>query len=195
MASVKIGKQTFELRPVPAMLSFSLTPLFASALGRAIRQVLIVIQSTGFFEDKDINELTLADVKTLVDGDGGFDRLKTILIKYGPDLAAALGETIGSIRPNDLQRLLRDLLREGQATCDGMPLFPFDDDKKLNEIFAGKPIAMWRLLLFALQVNYADFSVALGGSGPTSPGANPSPASSTSAPSGPSGGSSPSAGG
>ena len=167
MATKVIGGRNFVVKPIGALQSFALQPLLAPAVGRALGIVLSLVG------DEDGLSLDSLDIDELVKRP---DVLKV--------LGADAGSILSSIRPADLLAVTRGLLVE--TTCDEMPLWPTGDDKKFNELFAGRTMELWMLLWFAVQENYPDFFRRGAGSGARSKAPAPSETSSTSPGAGPS---------
>jgi hypothetical protein len=82
-------------------------------------------------------------------------------------LAPLLGGFFAKLGPADLEEVVRTLL-DG-ATMDGTPLFSAAGDT-FNLRMQGRTLDTWKLLAFAVKVNYPDFFGLLGGSQPPSEG-------------------------
>lgn len=85
-------------------------------------------------------------------------------------LAAAAGGLFDRLSEDELERLTKDLLETATVAIDGKdtgPVMP-----QFDLLFQGKMGAVLKLLAFALQVNYSDFSDALGGLAKLAPGAS-----------------------
>lgn len=165
MPTRRINGREFSLEPIHALTSFALQPLIAPVAGRIVG---LVLKALGSEEGLSISSLTVAD-----------------MMSKAPDLAGEIGLAFGAIKPDDLLRVTRSLF--GQASCGGIPFFPVaGDDRKFNELFAGKTRDLWELLWFAVQVNYPDFLPARVGSVAPAQAESPSATSTTSVGDGPS---------
>lgn len=132
----EIGGAVFTVSPLPAMRSFLLQPRIAPVLAEA--------------------GAILAEVAA-----GDADVLDLDVLELAPRILPRVGQIFAKLPPEELRAITRELL-EG-ATMDGVLLFtgagdPFD--VKLR----GRTLDVWRLLWFALEVNYPDFFGALAAS-------------------------------
>ena len=172
MQTRTINGRVYALDALPAMQGFALEPLVAPLAGRVLG---VMFRHLGDDEGLSLETINLTSVMARA-------------VVLAPDIAGDIGLAIGTIKPADLVQLTRGLL--GGAAVDGIPLFPVQDDKRFNEVFAGRTRDLWLALWFAVQVNYPDFlpapvaSAAPSAAGPsaassTSPGAGASTAAST----------------
>lgn len=74
-------------------------------------------------------------------------------------LAPAVAGFFSKLGPDELEQVTRQLL--GDATMDGKPLFSPAGDP-FNVFMAGRTMDTWKLLWFAVEVNYPDFFGLLG---------------------------------
>ena len=90
-------------------------------------------------------------------------RLAALLAPLAPALAAdgdvsvlgeALGKALEAFSEKDLEALIKEVLEGATVEEDGKisPLLP-----RFEDIFAGRVLLVYRVLIFALEVNFADF--------------------------------------
>ncbi len=160
----KIGPDVFTVAALPAMRSFILQPRLAPLLG-------IVIEALAGAQRRGISSL-----KDLVD--------------HEDDVLALIGPVIGKLSsvlpPVELEAITKELLYG--AAMNGRALFT-PEGNPFDVVMRGRTMDTWRLLLFALEINYPDFSGALGSIGASGQVAASSEGSpNPSAPPGPAGG-------
>lgn len=81
---------------------------------------------------------------------------ETDMDKFGPVLGAALRD----VKPQDLGPLALDILKNTSATItENSTLVRVDilDKNAFNRVFSGRMTTMFKALVHALKVNYADF--------------------------------------
>lgn len=152
----KIGGNVFCVTPLPAMRSFTLQPRLAPALA-AVAEGIGAIGNLA--EKQDLDAIELAAI------------------------APVVTRFFHALPPDRLEMVTRELL--AGATMDGRPLFTAEGNP-FDVLMRGRSIDVWKLLWFALEVNYPDFFGAVAGKGARPAAANPSEASTTSPTSGPS---------
>lgn len=162
---IKLGQNVFLLPAPGGMRSFSLQQQILPIAGRLADVFLRLIGSVG----GDINKLAEADVMAIL-----------------PRAMPYLGRVFADMPPGELERLTRELLRDG--LCDKMPLFGSPGGDAFDGLMAGRAVDTWKLLWYALGVWYPDFFIL--GRAFAAPGAqvSTSAASTTSSESGPAGG-------
>ena len=139
MAERKIGSNTFALSPLTAMQSFTLQPRLAPALTEA--------------------GVVLAK---LAAGDGVAGLLNA---EVDAVLPRAIGRFFEKLPPAELEAITRILLQS--ATMDGTALFAQVEGQgdPFNILMRGRTLDVWRLIWFAVEVNYPDFFALLPGKG------------------------------
>lgn len=170
MAERKIGPNTFRVEQLPAMRSFVLQPRILPVAAEVVGLFLDTLGKAG----KTAGEVSIA---SLLDMD---------LAATAETFVAAVARCCLKLPPSELETITRELLCG--ATCDGQLLFQFDGKPgTFDLVMRGRTIDTWRLLFFAVQVNYPDFSSAVADLRKGSTAASPSAGSNTSDLAGPSG--------
>ena len=144
-----ISGNTFSVEPLTAMRSFALQPRIAPAIAA-------VAEAVGSL--------------TSISGKGDLGTVEVAA------LAPAVGRFFQALQPGDLQDITRALL--GSARMDGIALFSGAGDP-FELKMRGRTLDTWRLLWFALEVNYPDFFGLLAGAAARQPAPAPSEESST----------------
>jgi hypothetical protein len=172
MAQRRIGKHMFVVAPLPAIRSWALQPRlvpFIVEIGRLL--ALFMTSESGkkiveMVEGIDLDKMTVQQFL-------GMDFDLTESATLAADAAARICRQLGS---KELEAVTRELLVG--ATCDGVQMFnatpgggePFD------LLMQGKTLDTWRLLLFAVQINYPDVFSPRAALAAASPAAAPSAA-------------------
>ena len=136
-----IGGNTFTVAALPAMRSFCLQPRIAPAVAEALGAIGGIVGGGDGVADRDVS-----------------------------GLAPAIGKFFSKLPAGELEEIVVELLTG--ATCDGRTLFngtahgaPFD------LIMQGRTLDTWRLIAFAVEVNYPDFFDLLRGAAGKRPAA------------------------
>ena len=145
-----IGDITYSVVELPAMRALLiqplLAPIFVELAGAFAKAVQSVAKASG---DDDLSMSTLLNID--VDA-----------------IMPALSRAATKISPADLEHLTRQLLAGAQMQVEGkwIPLLGSDGTGGAFDLKMKRRLAdVWRLLVFALEVNYPDFFDALGGLG------------------------------
>ncbi len=177
----KIGEDIFTISPLGYEETCDLQPLLAPALADFGRLYALFIGEMARLLQQHGAEVAEADVVTMLPELGGsLDQASAIIAQVAAKLPAT-----------SLRTIRRTLLRG--ATMNSKPLYATTEGQPdmINTLMRGRTIDGWKLLLFALEVNYPDFFAlarplaALGGratssstSTTTTPDAGPAAASS-----------------
>ena len=133
----KIGEDTFAIEPLNAIPAFLLQPRIAPAFAEVIGAVAGVITNS-------------------VDGELG--------VSLAPDdlegFAKAVSRFCQALPPKELESIVRTLLYGSRM--NGILLFT-DKGDPIETMLRQKTMVIWRLLAFAIEVNYPDFFAPLGG--------------------------------
>jgi hypothetical protein len=164
-----IGGNRFTVAPLTAMRSFVLQPRLAPVIAEVAALVFAALESDA------VKELMGAGA------DGGAVDLKAMTVDqfmsldldlgaHADQLVNAVSRICTKLPPKELEGITRELLQGAQM--DGKFLFG-DDGNPFDVLMRGRTIDTWRLLFFAVQVNYPDVFSRRAANG----GATPAPGS------------------
>ncbi len=126
-------------------------------------------------EDKEIDGLTYTSVQ--FPAMYGFGLLARLAKSIGPALASlsdvnpdtdladvgpSLRNALGSLDPDEAQRLVLEILKCTSVLltdATGGRRIEFTDRVKIDEVFSGRLKTLFKVIGFALQVNFSDFAV------------------------------------
>jgi hypothetical protein len=167
MASIKLGGDTFSVTPLGFLRSLYLQPKLAPVIAEVAAALFTLMGVDGLGAKLAAAELTL-------------DKLMELDLAALPmlDLAASITRICHQLKRQDLEYIVRELLYD--ATMNGTPLLGQPGADPIDGFLVGRSLDGWRLLFYAVKVNYPDvFSprVVLAATGAA---AKPSAASGTS---------------
>lgn len=141
MATTKIGKNSFSVQPLGFLRSLYLQPKLAPVIAEVGRAIYMLVK--GELADKlKAGKVTIEDLM-------GLDLAELPL----DDLVVSVTRIAGHLQPKELEYITRELLYD--ATMDGLPLFAPGQDA-IDGLMVGRMFDGWRLLFFAVKVNYPD---------------------------------------
>lgn len=148
-----IGGNKFGVTPLFAVRSFTLQAKLAPALSEIAE--LVVPLWRGFKKGKASKAVPTDE--TAPKPDEAPKKLVDVLDfeEVAPLIAPAITHFFGKMPPDDLELVIRELL--GKATMDGKPLFGHAGGDPFDLWMQGRTLDTWKLLGFALKVNYPDF--------------------------------------
>jgi hypothetical protein len=158
MAECMIGGSRFQVAPLPAIRSFRLQPRLVPVVAEVAGLIFAVLASTG----KPLKDASLDDIL-------GLD----LTSLPATDIIETVARVCAKLPPAELESIVKELL--STASMDGKPLFTGNGDP-FDVLMMGRTIDTWRLLIFAVQVNYPDVFSRRGASGGATPAASPSAA-------------------
>lgn len=95
-------------------------------------------------------------------------RDETQLTTLGP----VLHEALGALDPDEAQRLVLDVLKSTSVLipdATGGRKLEFSDRAKIDEVFSGRLTMLFKVIGFALRVNFSDFVLGSGATGIVAP--------------------------
>jgi hypothetical protein len=160
MADIVLGGNRFQVPPLPALRSFRLQPRIVPVFAEVAGLLFAVLSKSGIeLKDAKVEDILAVDTSALPVA----------------EIVETTTRVCLKLPPNELELIVRELL-DG-ATMDGKPLFmgsaagdPF------NVFMQGRTLDTWRLLIFAVQVNFPDVFSRRGASGGATPAASSSAA-------------------
>lgn len=145
--SIVLGQDTFTVSPLPAMDSFAMQSRIAPIVVELLALAAALLQAGGeaLSEKTDLGKVDLS---------------KLDMGTIGP----AVARICKAMPAPELRAVTTELLQS--ATINGQLLAPMFDLK-----MQGRTVDTWRLLFFAVRVNYPDFFALVGKSGAPAAGA------------------------
>jgi hypothetical protein len=175
-----IGGSTFSVTPLPAMRSFVLQPRVAPVIAEvlaAMTKLLSVAKppkaAAAPAAEQEEGEAPPAAAGGL---DGLLDLRLEDVVGLVDELVPVVARVCAKLPSAELEGIVRELL--ASTRMDGKPLFTAEGNP-FDVLMAGRTVDTWRLLLFAIEVNYPDFFALRGGKGAPSATPSPSAASTT----------------
>lgn len=163
MADLKIGDRNYEVPELPAFESFTMQPRLAPIIAEV---AVLAFGALSKLKDEDGKDLDLKNMS--------IEQFMALDVGIDTDaVLAAVARVCAKLPQPDFKRLVRDLL--GGARCNGAQLFT-ENGNPFDVLMRGRTLETWRLLFFAVQINYPDVFSRRGASGAQSPAASPSAA-------------------